>query len=115
LGKLKSFRELKTESLGTISVVDYDKTQLVFLRRDKGENLKVIRHLNLNPLIAYVQISGVLLKGVKILDLFEEFLPILKMSHTFRTRTVNAPSPKKGIRKSGMNVTKAASIACSSQ
>jgi hypothetical protein len=91
------------------------KKQLVFLRGDKGENLKVIRHLNLNPLIAYVQISGVLLKGVKLLDLFEEFLPILKVSHTFRTRTVNAPSPKKGIRKSGMNVTKAASIACSSQ
>jgi hypothetical protein len=115
LGKLKSFRELKTESLGTISVVDYDKTQLVFLRRDKGENLKVIRHLNLNPLIAYVQISGVLLKGVKLFGLFEKFLPSLKMSHTFRTRTVNDPSPKKGIRKSGINVTKAASIAYSSQ
>jgi hypothetical protein len=69
---LKPFRELKTESLGTISVVNYNKKRLVFLRGYKGENLKVIRHLNLNPLIAYVQISGVLLKGVKLLGLFEE-------------------------------------------
>jgi hypothetical protein len=59
--------------------------------------------------------AGELVKGVKLLGLFEKALLSLKMRHTFRGKTVNEPSPKKGIRKSGMNVTRATSIACSSQ
>ena len=59
--------------------------------------------------------AGELVKGVKLLGLFEKVLLSLKMRHTFRGKTVNEPSPKKGIRKSGINVTRATSIACSSQ
>ena len=59
--------------------------------------------------------AGELVKGVKLLGLFEKALLSLKMRHTFRGKTVNEPSPKKVIRKSGMNVTRAALIACSSQ
>jgi len=74
----------------------------------------MISYNNLNLLIASLQMAGELVKGVKLLGLFEKVLLSLKMSHTYRGKTVNEPSPKKGIRKSGMNITRAASIACSS-